>query len=144
MSEDLKIKIKQVLNKFRRVRFVHNGRSLKEGVDCLGFLILFYKEFGIDIPSDDGKYIEKDWYLNNPERYIKAIRKLGYKEVGIDDLKPLDLAYFVVNHDVITHSGVIIDNNLFAHMSPKSGLLISKLERHWKKRFRGAVRIIES
>lgn len=136
-------KVNQIINKFRRTKFVHNGRSIEEGVDCLGFLILFYKEFGVELPSNDGKIVEKEWYLEDPNRYIRAIKNLGYESVNGENLKPLDLIYFVVNHDVITHTGIMLDNNRFVHMTPKKGLRVSKLERHWSKRFRGGVRVIK-
>lgn len=135
-------KIKESIEKYRNAKFVHNGRSLEEGIDCLGFLIEFYKDFGIEIPSDDGKPIEKNWYLKDPERYVRGIKKIAKKQVGFDQLQPLDLVYFVVRRNIITHTGVMINGREFAHMSPKSGFLISKLERHWKRRLRGAVRLI--
>ena len=135
-------KINEILNRFNGTRFFHNGRSLEEGIDCLGLLILFYKEFGVELPSDDGKPIEDEWYLNDPTRYIRAIRDLGYPDVNLDELKPLDLIFFVVNHDVITHSGIMLSNNRFVHMTPKKGLRVSKFERHWIRRFRGGVRVI--
>jgi len=143
VDNELQNKIHQTLKKYRHARFIHNGRSLEEGLDCLGFLILFFKDFGIDLPSDDGKPIEKDWYKYDSERYIRGIKSLNCKEIDIDSLKPLDLVYFVINHDVITHSGVMINEKEFAHMSPRRGLIISRLERHWRRRFRGAVRLIE-
>lgn len=143
MNDNIQNKIQQLIRRFRHARFVHNGRTLEEGIDCLGFVILFYKEFGVDIPSDDGKLVEKDWYKADPERYIRGIKSLNRKEVSLESLQPLDLVYFVINHDVITHTGIMINEGEFVHMSPKRGLLVSKLERHWKRRFRGAIRVIE-
>ena len=134
--------VNEIINRFKRTPFIHNGRSVKNGVDCLGFIILFYKEFGITLPSDDGKTVEEDWYLNDPSRYIRGLKNLGYKDVTSDDLRPLDLVYFVVNHDVITHSGIMLYDNLFVHMTPKKGLRVSKLERHWRRRVRGGIRIL--
>ncbi|WIV13257.1 NlpC/P60 family protein [Proteiniborus sp. MB09-C3] len=143
MNKNIQEKINEGIRKYQYAKFLRNGRNLEEGIDCLGFIKLFYKDFGIDIPSDDGKPIEEEWYRTDPERYIRGIKSLGYKNVSIDELQPLDLAYFVISHDVITHAGIMISNREFVHMSPKSGLLISKLERHWGRRFRGAIRLIE-
>lgn len=136
-------KLDNVLRKFRNAKFVHNGRSLDEGIDCLGFIILFYKEFGVNLPSDDGRHIEYDWYLEDPERYVRGLRSLGHEDVPVNQLKPLDLIYFVVNHDVITHSGILLPNNYFAHMTPKKGFRISRLERHWMRRIRGGIRVLD-
>ncbi|WP_425447790.1 C40 family peptidase [Dethiothermospora halolimnae] len=136
-------KIKNLIPKYRNAKFKHNGRSLEEGIDCLGFIILFYREFGVDIPNDDGRPIEEDWYKKEPDRYIRAIKNMNLKEVKVKDLQPLDMVYFAVSRNIITHTGIMINKRQFIHMSPKSGFLISKLERHWLRRFRGAMRIIE-
>ncbi|MFA5523869.1 MAG: NlpC/P60 family protein [Tissierellales bacterium] len=143
MSEIIQEKIREGIKKYRYAKFLRNGRNLEEGIDCLGFIKLFYQDFGIDIPSDDGKPIEEEWYRADPERYINGIKSLDCRNINIDQLQPLDLAYFVISHDVITHAGVMINDREFVHMSPKSGLLISKLERHWRRRFRGAIRLVE-
>lgn len=136
-------KIRELLPKFKDVPFVHNGRSIKEGLDCLGFVILFYREFGIELPSDDGKPIEEDWYKKDPYRYIRAIKSMGFKDIKFEDLKPLDLVYFAINRNIISHTGIMINAKEFAHMSPKRNFQISRLERHWLRRSRGAVRLIE-
>ena len=61
----------------------------------------------------------------------------------MDGLRPLDLIFFVVNHDVITHTGILLSNNRFVHMTPKKGLRISKFERHWRRRVRGGLRVLD-
>jgi cell wall-associated NlpC family hydrolase len=142
-KKEFRDKVDKLIEKYKNARFVHNGRSLKEGIDCLGFVVLFYKEFGIDIPDGDGKPIEEDWFKKDPERYIRGIKQLGKKEVSLNALQPLDLVYFAISHNIITHTGIMIYDNKFVHMSPKSGFLVSKLERHWRRRFRGAIRLIE-
>jgi len=142
MDDLIEGKIKQLIKRFKKAKFVHNGRNLEEGIDCLGFIILFYKEFGIDIPSDDGKPIEEDWFKKDPERYIRALKNLGMNGVSSSELQPLDMVYFSISRNIITHTGIMINNREFVHMSPKSGFLISKLERHWLRRFRGAIRFI--
>ncbi len=142
-SKEIHDKIQILLPKFKNAKFVHNGRSMTEGIDCLGFIILFYKEFGIDIPSDDGQPIDKDWFKTDPVRYINAIRKFSNNEIDLESLKPLDMVYFAISHNIITHTGIMINKKEFVHMSPKSGFLISKLERHWKRRCKGAIRLIE-
>ena len=135
--------IYRLLDKYRNAKFVHNGRNLQEGIDCLGFVILFYREFGVELPSDDGRPIGKDWYKREPTRYIKAIKNLGYRDVQFKDLRALDMVYFAISHNIITHTGIMINDSQFAHMSPNKGFLISKLERGWLRRSRGSIRVIE-
>ncbi len=133
-------KLQRLISRYTNIPFIHNGRSLENGVDCLGFIILFYKEFGIYMPSDDGEPIHEDWYKTDPERYIRGIRTMGGTPVSIYELKPLDLVYFAISHNIITHTGIMINNYEFAHMSPKTGFTISPLDRLWGRRFRGALR----
>jgi len=135
--------IKQILEKYKNVPFVHNGRSIKEGLDCLGFVILFYREFGIELPNDDGKFIEEDWYKSDPLRYIRAIKSLNYPEVNPYELQALDMVYFAISRNIITHTGVMINSYEFAHMSPKKGFQIDRFTLPWRRRFRGAIRIIQ-
>ncbi|KAB3532742.1 NlpC/P60 family protein [Alkaliphilus pronyensis] len=134
-------KVKEVIEGFKNARFKHNGRSLDEGIDCLGFIILFYEKFGIKLPDSDGEPINYRWYLEDPDRYIRGIKSLGWKAVDIKELQPLDLVYFAVKRNIITHSGIMISDTDFIHMSPSRGLSIDSLKRHWRK-FRGAVRLI--
>jgi len=138
----LEKKIRKVLEQYANVPFVHNGRTL-EGLDCLGFIVHFYKNFGIYLPDGDGKEIDREWYVSDPQRYIRNLRKLNGVQVSLDDLRPLDLVYFTISRGIITHTGVMINDHEFAHMSPKSNFIISKMERHWKSRCRGAIRFPE-
>lgn len=135
--------IQQLLTKYRNVPFVHNGRSIEKGLDCLGFVILFYREFGIELPNDDGKFIEKDWYKRDPNRFIRAIESLNYPKVSPYELQPLDMVYFAISRNIITHTGVMINEYEFAHMSPKKGFRIDRFTLPWRRRFRGAIRLID-
>ncbi|MCC5910012.1 MAG: C40 family peptidase [Clostridiaceae bacterium] len=136
-------KIQHVMNKFRNVPFVHNGRSLETGVDCLGLVILFYKEFGIHIPNDDGQFIDKAWYRKEPERFIQGINSLNGVEVDMDSLQALDLVYFAINYGIITHIGIMINDKEFLHTRPLVGVTKNTLQQFsWRRRFKGAVRLV--
>ncbi|AOY76237.1 C40 family peptidase [Clostridium formicaceticum] len=142
MNENMAVcKIEDLINRFRNVPFIHNGRSLEKGIDCLGLVILVYREFGINLPSDDGMVIEKNWYKKDPERLIRGIRGLGGIDVDINELQLLDLVYFAINRDVITHTGVMINRKEFIHIRPIIGFSKDNLEGRWKRRFKGAIRL---
>ncbi|MGI6571072.1 MAG: C40 family peptidase [Caldicoprobacterales bacterium] len=134
--------VRKVLEQYKGVPFKHNGRTLK-GLDCLGFVVHFYRNFGILLPDSDGREIDENWYKTDPQRYIRSIQKLNAVQVPLNNLKPLDLVYFAISRGIITHSGVMISEREFAHMSPRGNLVISKMERHWKARCRGAVRFMK-
>ncbi|AEE96205.1 C40 family peptidase [Mahella australiensis] len=131
----------QVIEKYKRVPFVHNGRSM-DGLDCLGFVVLFYKEFGIYIPDGDGTPIGEQWFRDDPERYIRGIKALDGEDLGMEQLQPLDLVYFTLRRHIINHTGIMISKSEFVHMFPKKGLMISQFDLFWKMRFRGGKRLI--
>jgi len=139
---ELEADIRRRLEKYKNVPFVHNGRSLK-GLDCLGFVIMFYKEYGIHLPNDDGREIEEDWYKTDPLRLIRSIRKLPARSVSYYELQALDLVYFAISRDIITHTGIMINSKEFAHMSPKKNFCIDRIDGAWRRRSRGAVRLVD-
>lgn len=54
-----------------------------------------------------------------------------------------DLVFFHTSGKSISHVGIYIANNKFAHASVSSGVIISDLnESYWKTRFRGAGRVM--
>lgn len=134
--------IQRKLKKYERVPFVYNGRDML-GLDCLGFIILFYMEFGIYIPNDDGREIDKDWYKKDPERYIKNIKKLPGTRISYFDLQALDLVYFAISRDIITHTGIMINDSEFAHMSPKKNFVVNNIDGAWRRRSRGGTRLVD-
>lgn len=134
-------KLTELVEKYRYVNFQHNGRTLEEGLDCLGFMVMFYKDFGIEIPSGDGNDIEKDWYRYDPERYLRGLKSIGGKEVELHELAPLDLIYFSVKKNIVTHTGIMVSNREFVHMSPRKGFTLDSMARHWRK-FRGGIRLV--
>ncbi|SDK91559.1 C40 family peptidase [Natronincola ferrireducens] len=141
LENDYEYKIQQLIHKYIDLPFLHNGRSLEEGVDCLGLVILFLKEFEIHIPHNDGTTVTKDWYKTDPERLIKGIKSLEGISIGINELQPLDLIYFAINRNIITHIGIMINNKEFLHTRPIVGVSIHSLEGSWRRRFRGGLRL---
>ena len=136
-------KIRSLVQKFKYARFRHNGRSIEEGLDCLGFMVLFYREFGIELPTDDGAEVKANWYRYDPDRYLRGLKSLDGIEVNFEDIQPLDLVYFAINRNIVTHSGIMLTSNEFAHMMLGRGFKISSIHGYWARKFRGAIRLIE-
>ncbi len=136
-------KLKQVAKKLTGIPYKHNGRNTK-GVDCWGVVFLFFKELGIELPVDDGKYIPDDWYKRDPNRYLRELKQFG-KEVGhYDNLKPLDIPYFRLYKNIVTHTSVMIDNTRFLHVLIDKRVSTASMERRfWCKKYEGARRIIK-
>lgn len=142
MGKEVKSKMEKLVRKYRNIPYKHNGRSLR-GVDCLGLIIFIYREFGIEIPQGDGKPITENWSKKDPERYIRNLLKLG-KEVEYEELQVLDLVYFKLVKDIVTHSGVMINNNEFIHILQDKDVEVSSIERrYWQRKFAGARRLVK-
>ena len=138
----LKSRVWEVSNKLMGIPYLHNGRSY-EGVDCLGLIYLFFKELGIEFPIDDGQgYIAEDWYLKEPDRYIKGLRSIGTEVGHFRNLQILDIPYFRLYKNVVTHTGVMLDDKNFLHVLIDREVRIDSFEkRYWRAKYAGARRI---
>lgn len=134
--------ILNIIKQAKSTPYVHNGRNLNIGFDCLGFVIYFYKELGITLPTDDGHPISPAWFLDDPRRFVNGLRSLNFPIIKKPDLQPFDLALFSVFNSAITHSGILISPTQFVHMAPKKGVTISSFQRYWYRHCHGGFRII--
>ncbi|HHT06174.1 MAG TPA: C40 family peptidase [Hydrogenispora sp.] len=134
-------KYEQIARQFLGIPYRHGGRDRK-GLDCLGLVHLFYRELGIKVPDNDGQPYANDWYKKDPERLLRGLLQVG-KPVNLpaEPLQPLDLVYFRMG-GAITHAGVMIDHRSFLHVLTRQTVQISPLNLAWKRRLRGARRLV--
>jgi len=99
--------------------------SKEDGVDCSGFVsILFKKVYDIELPHS-----ARDIYSE-----VKTINK--------KKLQTGDLVFFKIHKRKVSHVGVYLGYNKFAHASVQSGVTISDLnEPYYKKYFFKAGRV---
>ena len=99
----------------------------KDGIDCSGFVaMLFKKVFGVELAASSAE-IYKD---------AKPLKRTV--------LKPGDLVFFKIKKRRISHVGVYIGNNKFAHASVQSGVIVSDLgEPYYKKYFYKGGRVLK-
>jgi lipoprotein Spr len=104
------------------------GGDTKKGVDCSGFAYnLYEKTFNTIIGSNS----------RNIFSMVDPINKM--------DLKEGDLVFFKIHSNSISHVGVYIGDNKFAHASSSKGVMISNLqEAYWQRYFYKGGRILES
>ncbi len=133
--------IKKIADDLVGIPYKHNGRN-KNGLDCWGLVYLFFKELGIELPKNDGEYVHQKWYKMDPDRYERGLESLG-KEVGhYRHLQLLDIPYFRLYRNVITHSGVMIGDNQFIHVLINKEVSITNLKRRiWRAKYAGAKRV---
>ncbi len=108
-------------------RYKYGGRT-KKGIDCSGFVSEMYKNtYCIDLAGGS-----KDlWPIVTP--------------VEKDALQEGDILFFKIRKGQISHVGVYLGNNKFAHASVHSGVIISDLdEDYYKKYFYKGGRIKEA
>jgi lipoprotein Spr len=95
----------------------HFGGTSKKGIDCSAFTQQLYSEvFNLDI-----------------KRSSRDIFKM-VSPVGKDDLKEGDLVFFKIHSKHITHIGIYLGNNRFAHASMK-GVAINSLDDSYYNRY---------
>ena len=138
---DENINLKSIAEELLGIPYEHNGRD-KEGLDCWGLVYLFFKKLGVELPTGDGKYISDEWYKIEPERYEKELAGLG-EEVGhFKHLQPLDIPYFRLYQDVVTHTGVMLDDTHFIHVLIDKEVRIDTMKRRfWRAKYAGARRL---
>jgi cell wall-associated NlpC family hydrolase len=135
-------KIEEVARSLIGIPYQHNGRN-EDGIDCWGLVYLFFKEVGIELPLDDGgEPAPDDWYKVSPDRYLNGLKTLG-EEVGhYRNLQPLDLPYFKLYRNVVTHSGVMLDDEHFIHVLNDKEVNVATMKRKiWYKKYAGAIRL---
>lgn len=132
------------VDKYVGIPYKHNGRSLAEGVDCWGLVLCVFAELGITLPDNDGACLPgKDWFRKAPDRYWRFLQTVG-EPLDIAEVKRYDIVYFaMIGNSIVSHAGVMLDDNSFIHTLQKRNCFISKLDRFWRKKIRGARRLPE-
>lgn len=105
----------------------HYGGSSKKGIDCSAFTKeLYSKVFNLDIERNSRDIFSM----------VSPVKK--------DELKEGDLVFFKIHSSKISHVGIYLGNNKFAHASNK-GVSINNLDDDYYSRyfFRGG-RLLDS
>lgn len=101
------------------------GGTTKSGVDCSAFTMSVYAAaYGMTIPRV------------SREQYQQA------RKISTTELKEGDLVFFNTRGRGVSHVGIYLGNNKFAHASVSNGVMVSDLfESYYLQRFMGAGRI---
>ncbi len=99
-------------------RYKYSGDT-KKGIDCSGFVSEIYKNvYCISLPGGSSEI----WTKVNP--------------IENTELKEGDILFFKIKKKRISHVGIFLGNNKFAHASVKTGVIVSDLnEAYYKKYF---------
>lgn len=103
------------------------GGTTAAGFDCSGFILHIMENYKLDLPrtsqtqAKTGSYVEKE------------------------DLRAGDLVFFNTNGKGISHAGIYMGENEFAHSSSSKGVTISNLsEGYYKDRYVTARRVLNN
>lgn len=98
-------------------RYKYSGDT-KKGIDCSGFVCRMYKDaYCIDLAGGS-----KDLF--------KTVCPLEKEE-----LKEGDMVFFKIKKGQISHVGIYLGNNKFAHASVKQGVIVSDLDEEYYKKY---------
>lgn len=93
------------------------GGGSKKGIDCSGFTKQLYSQvFNLDIKRNSRDIFSM----------VSPVKK--------DELKEGDLVFFKIHSRSISHVGIYLGNNRFAHASSK-GVAVSSLEDNYYSRY---------
>ena len=103
------------------------GGTTAAGFDCSGFILYLLKKFNVD----------------DLPRTSQSQAKVG-TPVAKDNLRPGDLVFFNTIGTGISHAGIYLGDNEFAHSSSSKGVRISKLsDSYYKDRYVTARRVVD-
>ncbi|WP_256760636.1 C40 family peptidase [Cohnella sp. WQ 127256] len=102
------------------------GGTTTKGFDCSGFTGYVFNELGIDLPRTS-----KDMFS-----WEKS------KKIATDELRPGDLVFFNTSGSGVSHVGIYVGNNNFAHAASKGVTITSLDEGYYAKRYLGARRVM--
>jgi lipoprotein Spr len=98
-------------------RYQYAGKS-KKGIDCSGFVSEMYRNAYCINLSGGSRDI---WTC------VKPVEK--------EELQEGDILFFKIKKGQISHVGVYLGNNKFAHASVQSGVIISDLDEAYYKKY---------
>jgi len=94
------------------------GGSSRKGIDCSGFTKEIYSKVFNTVIQRNSREI---FSMTTP--------------VSRENLKEGDLVFFKIKSRSITHVGIYLGNNRFAHASTSTGVTLSSLEEPYYKRY---------
>ena len=119
-------KMMREISKYMGVPYSHGGCSM-EGMDCSGYTMTVYKN-SVDVVL--------------PRSSVEQSR-IG-TPVDFEKLKFGDLVFFNTTGETVSHVGIYLGDDLFAHASVSLGVTISSLQSaYFSKRYECARRVIE-
>jgi len=123
-----------LITKYLGVPYKLGGRDLK-GLDCWGFIVMVFKDFGYDILDLDVS-VDNSWTFKNNNEYIKQYWK---KWEQVKEPKFGDGMLLSIKGGMINHAGIYLSSGRFMHCV-ETGVIVSRVSR-WKDNLCGYYRL---
>ena len=109
-----------------KTRYQYGGKN-SNGIDCSDFCAVLYdKAYGIKISGSSADLCAKTVHVKK------------------EDLKEGDLVFFKIQKNRVSHVGVYLTNNKFAHATTQAGVIVSDLnESYYRKYYYTAGRVLK-
>jgi cell wall-associated NlpC family hydrolase len=120
-------KLDQTVSKLIGIDYDYGGTTTS-GFDCSGFTGYVFKKLGISLPRTSRDMFNWD----------------EGKKVAKDDLRAGDLVFFNTNGSGVSHVGIYVGNNKFAHAASRGVTITSLDEGYYAKRYLGARRVMDA
>lgn len=130
------------IEKFLNIPYKFGGRGF-DGADCVGLLILWFKEQGIHYQyRDKDGPIHMNWYKNHPRRLVEAITQYGVL-CRFSDLTKNDVLLITNNGDesIPICLAVMVDERHILTTNDKQNSFVEMLNLEWKARFWGGLKL---
>ena len=110
-------KLFETINEWLGTRYCYAGDS-KKGIDCSGFVNELYKKaFNVALEGSSADLFKQ----------VKPLKKTQLREG--------DLVFFKIRKKRISHVGIYLGQNKFAHASVKAGVTIDDLDEPYYKKY---------
>lgn len=127
---------------FIGIPYRERGRT-REGLDCFGVVVLFYKEIlGIKLPDYTG--YDGNWYRIGSDAVLTD--KLNesaavWRSVGTPE--KYDILVFKFSSKVPNHCAIYMGNGMMLHAYENTPVVLDRFNSFWKSRLFNIMRIIE-
>jgi len=130
---------------FIGIPYVPKGRSF-DGCDCIGLVILWFKEHGYDLGDAGSESYAEDWSDEDPQRYLQTLLDSGefvdFRQVQENDV------LMILNHDEdpekdskhVDSIAVVIDPGHYLVSTREFGSRVGTFTIQNLKYFVGAIR----
>ncbi len=120
LSQAENIKLYNEIFRWYRTCYRYGGNT-DHGIDCSHFVNMLYEKiYGKTLGPSAGAILAQ----------CKIVKK------GLSGVKEGDVVFFKIKKGQVSHVGIYLQNNKFAHASTHSGVIISDMdEPYYKKRF---------